>query len=479
MKKRNAYIAILAAMTMTAASCGKSFLDEEPSLSVSVGSAILTEGNMLEAMNGAYRAMTPTLLFGRNVPLFGDLLADNVYLSISNSNRLVPMNNYTFVGSSAEAAGIWANAYIAIQQANRVISSQLTASNNVNQMAGEAHALRAICYFYLVNYFAKPYAENPDADGVPVVTLPSSETGALIKPARNKVREVYAQIVSDLEKAYELMPATGMTIHPNNSNFFSKYAAKALQARAYLYMGEWAKARDAAAIVEKDGGYSLAGTEAAFNTYWSGNVARTDKLETIFELNYNSTANLGVEGLDAIYSRTAVGDMLVTDELYNLYAATDRRRGLIVSGQRGGLDVLYVNKYQNVGIADRDEVKLLRYAEVLLILAESHARLGNDTEGQKYLNMVAQNRDASFTGYTLTGQALVDATITERRKELAFEGLRLFDLYRQNATFNRPNMGVKAHSSYVEVKTTDFRRLQPIPEAELAANPNMRKNLGY
>lgn len=479
MKKRNAYIAILAAMTMTAASCGKSFLDEEPSLSVSVGSAILTEGNMLEAMNGAYRAMTPSLMFGRNVPLFGDLLADNVYVSISNSNRLLTFNNYTFIGSSPESAGIWSNAYIAIQQANRVISAQLAANNNVNHMVGEAHVLRAMCYFYLVNYFAKPYATDPGADGVPIVTQPSSETGALIKPARNTVREVYAQIVSDLEKAYELMPATGMTIHPANTNFFSKYAAKALQARAYLYMGEWAKARDAAAIVEKDGGFSLASTEAAFNTYWGSNVARTDKLETLFELNFNSAANLGVEGLDAIYNRTSVGDMLVTDELYDLYSATDRRRGLIVDAKRGDLDVHYVNKYQNVGNADRDEVKLLRYAEVLLILAESHARLNNNTEGQKYINMVAQNREPDFAGYTLTGPALADAVIVERRKELAFEGLRLFDLFRQNVTFNRPNMGVKAYSSYVEVKTTDFRRLQPIPEAELAANPNMAKNLGY
>ncbi len=199
----------------------------------------------------------------------------------------------------------------------------------------------------------------------------------------------------------------------------------------------------------------------------------------MFELNFNSAANLGVEGLDAIYNRAALGDMLVTDELYNLYTATDRRRSLIVDAKRADLDVHYVNKYQNVANADRDEVKMVRYAEVLLILAESHARLGNNSEGQKYLNMIAQNRDASFAGYTLTGPALVEAAMSERRKELAFEGLRLFDLFRLNATFNRPNMGAKANSSYVEVKTTDFRRLMPIPEAELAANPNMAKNLGY
>ncbi|WP_341841420.1 RagB/SusD family nutrient uptake outer membrane protein [Chitinophaga caseinilytica] len=479
MKKRHAYIAILTAASFTAASCGKNFLDEEPSTSVSVGNAIISEGSMLEAMNGAYRNMTGSLYFGRNVPLFGDLLADNVYLSSSNSGRLIPMNNYTFVGSSAEAANIWSSAYYVIQQANRVIYADLAATNNVNHMLGEAYALRALNYFYLVNLFAKPYAENPEADGVPVVILPTSVGGSLIKPARNKVKEVYAQIVSDLDKAFDLMPATGMNVHPYNTNFLSKYAAKALQARAYLYMGEYAKARDAAKKVVDEGGYSLAATEAAFTAFWASNAARTDKQETLFELNNNATANAGVEGLDAIYSSKSLGDMLATDELYDLYSATDRRRSLIVDGARSTQTVHYVNKYQNVTNTDRDEIKLLRYAEVLLILAESEARLNNNTEGQKYLNMVAQNRDPDQVAYTLTGAALVNAVIVERRKELAFEGLRLFDLYRQNATFNRPDMGAKAHSAYVEVKTTDFRRVQPIPETELAANPNMAKNPGY
>lgn len=479
MKKRTAYIAILAAATMTAASCGKSFLDEEPSISVSVAGAIRTESNMLEAMNGAYRSLTGSLQFGRNIPLFGDLLADNVYLSVSNSNRLVIFNNYTFVGSTPEPAAIWSQLYISIQQSNRVIAAQLPASPNVDHLVGEAYALRALCYFYLVNFFAEPYAVNPDANGVPVATLPTSEAGALIKPARNKVKEVYAQIISDLENAFNKMPATGMTIHPNNTNFFTKYAAKALQARAYLYMGDYAKARDAAKTVVDDGGYTLASTAEAFANYWAGAVARTDKQETLFELNNNATVNNGVEGLDAIYSNKSLGDMLVTDELYDLYSPTDRRRGLIVDGVRSGQDVHYVNKYQNVTNNDRDEIKLLRYAEVLLVLAEAEARLGNNTAGQQYLNQVALNRDPDQAAYTLTGQALVGAVIAERRKELAFEGLRLFDLFRQNVTFNRPNMGEKAHSAYVEVKTTDFRRLQPIPEAELAANPNMAKNPGY
>jgi len=105
--------------------------------------------------------------------------------------------------------------------------------------------------------------------------------------------------------------------------------------------------------------------------------------------------------------------------------------------------------------------------------------LNDGTNALKYLNQVAQNRDASLAAYTYSGPALLNAILTERRKELAFEGLRFFDLTRTNVDFTRQNMGVKAYSFYTDVKTSDFRRLQPIPEAETGANPNITQNKGY
>lgn len=479
MKRRHAYIYILLLFVTAVTSCGKSFLEEEPSTSVSVDNAILTEGDMMEALAGLYRILDNYYLYGRNALVWGDLLADNVYISSSNSSRLLPWNSYTFVAGNAEASLLWSQNYYAILQANRVIAAGLTENNNTGQLKGEAYALRAFCYLNLVNWYAKPHTVNPAADGVPLVTVPTNVSGAFIKPARSTVAQVYDQIISDLDKAYAMMPETGATIHAANSNFMAKYAVKALQARAYLYKGDYEKARDAALLVVQKGGYSLSGTSAAFTAYWGSNIARTDKLETIFELNNSAAANNGVEGMDYMYSRTGLGDLLVTDDTYAIYSATDRRKALIVQGTRGGLQVNYVNKYQNTGVADRDEIKLLRYAEVLLTLAESYARLKDEPNALLYLNMVAQNRDPQLAAYTYTGQALVDAIVLERRKELAFEGLRFFDLARTNADFTRQNMGAKAYSSYVDVKTTDVRRILPIPETELSANPNVTPNPGY
>lgn len=479
MRNKHTHISILLAVVMLASACGKSFLDEEPSTSVSIEKAILTDTDMMETIAGTYRSLDNYYIFGRNALVMGDLLADNIYISSANSGRLLSLNNYTFNSGSSEAKLLWSQSYYSILQANRVIGAKLTATNSINQLRGEAYAIRALCYLTLVNWFGTPYTVNPAAAGVPLVTVSTDIGGAFIKPDRNTVAEVYTQVISDLDSAYNLMPETTPAIHVTNSNFIAKYAAKALQARAYLYKGDYARAKDAALLVVQNGGYTLAADTTSFKNYWGSAVTRTDKLETIFEINNSATANNGAEGIDNLYSPSGLGDLLVTDDTYALYTATDIRTRLIINGIRNGNQVYMVNKYQNANKTDRDEVKILRYAEVLLTLSESYARLGDNANALIYLNKVAQTRDASQAAYTYTGPALINAIITERRKELAFEGLRFFDLTRTNVDFTRQNMGVKAVSFYVDVKTTDFRRLQPIPDAEIAANPGISLNPGY
>src|SRR5688572_2084980 len=107
MKRRHVYISILLLFVMTVTSCGKNFLEEEPSTSVSVDNAILTEGDMMEALAGLYRILDNYYLYGRNALVWGDLLADNVYISSSNSSRLLPWNSYTYVAGNAEASLLW------------------------------------------------------------------------------------------------------------------------------------------------------------------------------------------------------------------------------------------------------------------------------------------------------------------------------------------------------------------------------------
>ena len=193
---------------------------------------------------------------------------------------------------------------------------------------------------------------------------------------------------------------------------------------------------------------------------------------------------MGTDDLDAMYDQNGYGDLLCTDDLYGQYTPTDARQGLIEFGSRAGTGVWIVNKYPNLSNANgKDNTKVIRYAEVLLTLAEAYNRLGgNDATAQTYVNQVAQTRDTAFAGYADTGPLLLSDIIAERRKELAFEGQRYWDLVRTNQPVVRNN----ATGNYALVPPadltlapTDPRRIFPIPQTELNANKNMVQNPGY
>lgn len=470
---------ILAAF-IVAAGCKKSFLEESPSNAVDAATAIKTANDLTDAVNGLYTAAKSASFFGQNVPVLGDLLADNVFVSSSNYGQFITQSNYSFIATSGEPGGVWSQGYFTILQANRIISAALPAGSTVNQLKGEAYTWRALTYLTLVNYFAAPYTVNSNAEGIPVITTPTYVTGPYIKLGRSPVSDVYKQIISDLDSAFQLMPGTAIAAgyHATSSNYITRYTAKAIQARAYLYKGDYAGARDAALAVVQNGGYTLASTAGAFSSYWTSATASTGRIETILEL-YNGVSG-SVTGLADLYYQAGNGEMLATTELYNLYAATDIRKGLILKGVRKGNSQpgLIVNKYSNFLNSDKDEIKIIRYAEVLLTLAESYARTGNEASAKIYLNQLAKVRDPAFAGYTSAGQQLLDDILTERRKELAFEGLRFFDLTRLNLSISRPAQPF-SYPLYPSVLLNDFRRLQPIPQGEIDANPNIKQNPGY
>ena len=478
MQTKNYLYSTVAVLVLVSSSCRKSFLNQEPPNGVPVSSAILTDNDMADAVSGMYVDMKVYESFGRDCPVLGDLLADNTYVSATNSGRYLTESNFSFIATTGEASDMWDYGYTSILQANRIIGTVIAADSNTNELKGEAYIARALNYLELVNYYATPYTMDTAALGVPIVTISTAVTGAFLKPARNSVGEVYRQIISDLDSAYLIMPVSGTTLHVASSDYLCKWAAKAIESRAYLYMGDYADARDAALIVVQNGGYSFAATASAFTSYWASPDAVTNKEETIFELNMNASSNNGFNGLDAIYDPQAYGDILATDSLYNDYTATDFRRTLMIPEVRGGYNVHQVYKYQNINNSDRDEVKIIRYAEVVLTLAEGYAQTGDNTDALHYLNMLAQLRDPAFGGYTDTGAQLIADILDERRKELAFEGLRWFDLMRTNQVVNRPQEQ-GSYPSYPTVLLTDIRRLFPIPQNELTANPNMVQNPGF
>ncbi len=461
---------ISAGMTLFFTSCKKSFLELSPYDQVPQGDAIIDEAGMQAAVNGLYSNLRSINLYGRSLPLYGDLIADNVFISTTNSNRFLSEYNYTYISTNANSSATWASAYTAILRANNIINAAVTSTNSA-QLKGEALTIRALMYFNLVNWFAKPYTVDPNAEGVPIVLT----YNALIKPTRPKVSDVYTQIDADLAAAFSQMTNT-----TKNSSYVTKYVARALQARVALFKGEWANAKTIAMDVITNGGYTLTPAASLVN-YWKSPAPVTNKVETIFEVTSDAVNNNGTNALSYFYDQTGYGDAIGSDDLYNKYTATDVRRGLFNTGTRAGLTVRIVNKYSNTNnAADKDDTKVIRLAEIILTLAEAYQRTGDDVNARLYLNQLAIQRDPSFTGYTSSGAQLLSDILLERRKELAFEGMRYLDLLRTNQDVMRVNI----NSNYVGVTPLtlpvgNFRRVFAIPQDERDANPNISQNTGY
>ena len=470
-KSKPVGLAVLA-LVILLSSCKKSFLDLRPYTSVSSDVAITNESDMQAALNGAYGNMNSPNLYGRSTPLFGDLVSDNVYISTVNSNRYLDFFQINYTTTDENGQGIWQSAYSTILRANNVINSALQGNENIDQLRGEALAIRGLMYFELVKFFAKPYTVDPNALGVPLILV----YNPTLKPQRNSVQEVYTQIEKDFTDAANLMT------QDKSSGFFTKWAATALLARMYQFKGEWDKALTTAEDVINNSGYSLLQLNDVLS-FWQNNTDRGDKLEVLFEIVFDATNNINNSSLPYFYDQGGYGDALATESLYDLYSNADVRKDLFIVGSPiRGADAKVVNKFPNTGAADKDEMKVIRMSELYLIAAEAAYHNNDEPTALTYLNDVATERDPAFAGYSSSGQALLDDILLERRKELAFEGHRYWDLARNNLNVTRVDLANNYPGNVpLILETSNFRRILPIPLGELDANPNIREqqNPGY
>jgi tetratricopeptide (TPR) repeat protein len=329
----------------------------------------------------------------------------------------------------------------------------------------------------------------------------STSAGAIERlPSRAPIADVYAQVIADLVAA-EAVLATS-----TNANFANKAAAQALLSRVYLYMKDYAKAKEWA-----DKCITLVGPSRLSNA--GGYVAQwrnATHQETLFQFALASNAeNNGVnESLQtsfttltapggALLATGGFGDLVPTISLMNALGITltggntttnfglnasiasrssDVRNLLYEPGTTGrGNSKVECTKYIGKnGFINLDNLPVIRIAEVYLTRAEAMTTPGspvfNETAALADLNTIATNR--GLTAFTLSGSALYEEILNQRRLELAFEGHRFFDLKRLGRDL------VKA-PHYLTVAFTDIRILAPLPTSEIDGNKNMVQNAGY
>jgi SusD family. len=344
------------------------------------------------------------------------------------------------------------------------------------QTIGEAKALRAYYYWYLVNLYAKPYntlGTTPDhLSGVPLITSAEIKDEG---PVRNTVAEVYSQICVDIEDACTLLEEEKAT---KVSLFRINYAAAHLLAsRIYLYMENWDK------VIEHVNA-SLKGAPSLcdLNTY-SLDKPSSPRNATNQIISKSFPEVMYIGGSHRYEIQPAQTTMCVSEDLVNTYSSDDKRKDIYFEEQ--GSWAFY--RYLLVKYGASEQEFVWRTAELYLNRAEAYAmkfKAGDQKSGASAvedLNILRRNRIAnvSYTPYTLsTVDDLVTFLRAERRRELCFENSsRWFDLRRYGMPSIR-HMWVDAAGihSYYTLKVNDLGYVLPIPTKALTLNTNLVQN---
>lgn len=471
MRKNIKYI-IVSIWTLLLISCSEDFLEIDPEQNVAAENAVVDVNTLQTALNGVYSNLQSNGYYGRNLYIMPELMADNLYLSLRNTGRYLDFNNFVVSKEDTYVESAWNSIYEVAVNASRVIEGGENILEDfpgqeaqIKQLVGEAYALRSLAHFDLVRLFAQPYNYTDDAShpGIPLIKEVSENE---ISPSRNSVNEVYQFINSDLTTAISYMSEA------RQDGRFSINAANALAARVALYEEENEKAITYSTNVINSDAFSLVPTEN-YEDLWAADFNQ----ETLMEVINTIADNAGTNGLGHFFDPTGYADALVTEDLVATYSEDDVRLLAIAEGSKPGAEeeAYFVNKFPNGTLHD-DNIKILRLAEQYLIRAEAYAKTEEYDLAQKDLQKVVNRADPGAEAITETGEALIDRILLERRKELAFEGHRLFDL-------NRNKKGViidQGEGNVIEASYPNDRFILPIPLSEINANPEIQpQNPGY
>jgi hypothetical protein len=447
------------------------FLSTKPYASASESSAITDYNSATYALTGVYNSFHSYFYYGRDYLVYGDVFTENTILAASNSGRFLAELQWSVTPTTADLQNIWAQGYNAINSANKI----LVGVDNINatdvqkaQLKGQALALRALAHFDLVRMFGQRYKDNATTLGIPYM----DKSIVYDKPARDSISVDYTKIIRDLNNAIPLLNQAASLI--TGPYYIDQWGAKALLARVYMSQLDYVKAKTTLVDIVTNSGYSLL-SNTSFTAAWS-NTYNTPKTEFMFVIANRPEDYAATNSLGYIYLQAGYGDLRVSSNLYNLYAATDiRKTAFFIKGTGTQTASNFVNKYPSrAGSSGLSDCPVIRYSDVYLMYAEACANTSDEPTAITYLDLIRKRADPTAVTTAATGQALLDAIALERRKELAFEGQYFFDLKRLGKTINSGYNS--SNVMYTTISYPNTKLAMPIPQAEMDANPNMKQN---
>lgn len=389
------------------------------------------------------------------------------------------MDALTFTSTSISFNEVWEANYQGVARANQALNylPNLDIEDELRtRLIGESKFLRAEFYFRLVRMFG----------GVPLIKgVPNIQNEEDINTANTRAskEDVYAFITSDLNDAIEGLP---VSYTGNNIGRATKGAALTLLAKVNMYQGNWQQVLSLTNEVIGLG-YSLT---PEYEDIWK--EIGENNSESIFEIQARGeTPNKGVQGYFVTQGARGAGGWgwgfnTPTEDLTNFYEEGDKRKDATiifrgetlwdgrlvaetVSNPRYNQKAYVSETMESFNTNDWESnknVRILRYAEVLLMNAEAAINVGGDAKTP--LNMVRNRAGLE----SLDNITLMDVW-KERRAELAFEHDRYFDIVRQG----RAGQVLRAHGkNFVDGK----HELFPIPQTQIdLSDGQLVQNPGY
>lgn len=499
MKANDLYKYILSgALILGASACEETFA---PSTAIEETSALTNAGDVETATIGTY-AVLRNPSYVRSVHFLTEFPSDEVAQGQSSSDDLTRAYRYTHINTSSHCTNFWGQAYKVIAAANKIIAYVADdASADLKQLKGENLYLRAMMHYNLVRVFGRPYPQGGGAGpGVPILKdgLSDEQTTGL---SRSTVKEVYDFVIADLLKAADLM-----SVEKGNS-FASKEVAYALLSRVYLYKEDNENAVKYADLVINSGRYSLL-DGANYQGYFKMDPETNS--ETIMCIRHTKVQNQDFSAIGSMYFSGDVagnpagqgvsgwGEIYASEKLVSQYALhpKDLRKSFITPYVLNGVQqknlkltpqtpMYYVNKYNlQESIINLSSPVYLRLAEMYLNRAEANAKLGKTAAALADVNIIRTRAglgDALYTSLP-AGKTALDIVLEERWMELAFEGHRSYDLFRNNRSMIRNYPGTHSLNNTPTtnvnqtVPATDARVIFFIPQSEIDKNSKLTQN---
>ncbi|MDO6430712.1 RagB/SusD family nutrient uptake outer membrane protein [Flavitalea sp. BT771] len=455
------------------ASCKKNISISPPIGLISAPVVFSSDAEAIDAVMGIYYKMINNgqTLTSSGMTIFSGMSADELIpfdQAASGSYAPFQQNNLTTTNSLVSNV-FWVPSFSIIYQANSILEGLKNysgVSDSVREeLIGEVEFTRAFANFYLINLFGD----------IPLVTSTNWQKTGLI--GRTPASEVYGLILSDLLDAQaKLLPdysaGNGQRIVPN------KWAATALLARVYLYLGRWSDAdREASSIIENTSLYSF--------TDSLNHIFLVNSSEAIWQLqqtnqaaSYNATPEAALIIPLKLNSNSNPPRFFLSQQLLDSFEQGDlRKKFWIDSTTTFGKKYYFPYKYK-VGPGQAKPVggyseyyMVLRLAEQYLIRAE--ARVYEDKLSDAIADINAIRSRAGLAGTNASSSIdLLTAIVHERKIEFFSEwGHRWLDLKRIGQAVNilKPIKPFWSENSL----------LYPIPRNEIVKDPNLTQNPGY